>query len=129
MPARVSSFMDEAASAGAQVIWVGMPPMQNPVLSAEMATSTRSTQAQAAKHERVTFLSSWTILGTPQGQFTPYLTTPGGQAVNVREPDGTHIAPGGAEILSQAVIATFHARPAHRAAEVRGGRSQTSGQG
>ncbi len=26
----------------------------------------------------------------------------------MREPDGTHIAPGGAEILSRAVIAEFH---------------------
>jgi len=105
--ARVSSFMDEAASDGAQVLWVGMPPMQNPVLSAKMSTIDSIDEAQAAKHERVTFISSWTILGTPQGQFTPYLTTPDGESVNIREPDGTHIAPGGAEILSEAVIATF----------------------
>jgi hypothetical protein len=105
---RVSSFMTEAASTGAQVLWVGMPPMQNPVLSAKMANIDSIVQQQAAKHPRVTYLSSWTILGTPQGQFTPYLTTPGGESVNVREPDGTHIAPGGAEILSQAVIADFN---------------------
>jgi uncharacterized protein len=105
--ARVSAFMDEAARDGAQVLWVGMPPMQNPVLSAKMSTINAIDETQAAKHQRVTFLSSWTILGTPQGQFTAFLTTPGGESVNVREPDGTHIAPGGAEILSQAVIATF----------------------
>ena len=105
--ARVSSFMTEAASTGAQVLWVGMPPMQDPVLSSKMATIDSIVQQQAAKHPRVTYLSSWTILGTPQGQFTPYLTTPGGESVNVREPDGTHIAPGGAEILSRAVIAEF----------------------
>lgn len=105
--ARVSSFMDEAASDGAQVLWVGMPPMQNPVLSAKMSTINSIDEAQAAKHQRVTFIGSWTILGTPEGQFTPFLTTPDGESINVREPDGTHIAPGGAEILSQAVIATF----------------------
>ena len=35
--ARVSSFMAEASSEGAQVLWVGMPPMQDPVLSAKMS--------------------------------------------------------------------------------------------
>jgi hypothetical protein len=105
--ARVGSFMAQADSAGAQVVWVGMPPMQNPDLSARMANINAIDAAQAAKHRRVTFLSSWTILGTPQGQFTPYLTTPDGQEVNVREPDGTHISPGGAEVLSQAIIDVF----------------------
>lgn len=104
---RVASFMDEATSGGAQVLWVGMPPMQNPVLSAKMDNIDAIVQAQAAKHRRVAFVSSATILGTAQGQFTPYLTTPDGEEVNVREPDGTHIAPGGAEILSQAVLAAF----------------------
>jgi lysophospholipase L1-like esterase len=105
--ARVGSFMTEASSDGAQVLWVGMPPMQNPVLSAKMDNINSIVQRQAARHPRVAFVSSWTILGTPQGQFTPYLTTPGGEEVNVREPDGTHISPGGAEILSQALIAAF----------------------
>jgi len=105
--ARVASFMDEATSTGAQVLWVGMPPMQNPVLSAKMDNIDAIVQAQAAKHRRVAFVSSATILGTAQGQFTPYLTTPDGEEVNVREPDGTHIAPGGAEILSQALLAAF----------------------
>lgn len=105
--ARVGSFMAQATSTGAQVLWVGMPPMQDPVLSQKMDHLDSIVRAQAAKHPRVVFLSSWTVLGTPQGGFTPYLTTPDGQEVNVREPDGTHISPGGAEILSQAVLATF----------------------
>jgi len=104
---RVGSFMTQATSTGAQVLWVGMPPMQNPVLSAKMGHLDSIVEAQAAKHPRVVFLSSATVLGTAQVQFTPYLTTPDGQEVNVREPDGTHISPGGAEILSRAVLATF----------------------
>jgi hypothetical protein len=44
------------------------------------------------------------VLGTPTGQFTPYLVV-GGDEVNVREPDGTHISPGGAQVLSAVVEA------------------------
>jgi len=103
---RVGSFMQEAASRHASVIWVGMPPMQDPALSAKMTTLNAIYQAEAAKVPGVTFLSSSTVLGTPTGQFTAYLTYKG-QNVDVREPDGTHIAPGGAEVLSQAVLSTM----------------------
>ncbi len=102
---RVSSFLQTAASQGAKVVWVGMPPMQNAALSAKMQTLDAIYQAEAMA-TGATYVSSWTLLGTPQGQFTPYLVS-NGQEVNVREPDGTHIAPGGAEILSQAVISAM----------------------
>jgi len=75
----------------AKVVWVGMPPMQSPGLSAAMANLDSIYQADAAKNPAVTYLSSLTILGTPQGQFTPFITA-NGQEVNIREPDGTHIS-------------------------------------
>lgn len=105
---RVASFIQAAGSGGAKVVWVGMPPMQNLALSAKVQALDAIYQAQAAAAGAI-YVSSWTVLGTPQGQFTPYLVS-NGQEVNVREPDGTHIAPGGAEILSQAVIGTLRAQ-------------------
>jgi hypothetical protein len=106
---RVSDFMAEATSEGARVIWVGMPPMQNAGLSAAMAHINGLVQEAAKKYSAVDFVASWTVLGTPDGQFTPYLVE-GGQEVNVREPDGTHIAPGGAQVLSVAVESAMHAQ-------------------
>jgi hypothetical protein len=103
---RVATFMREAASRGAHVVWVGMPPMQNPGLSADMANLDALDRAQAQSAPGVTFVSSSNVIGTPTGTYTPYLEV-NGQNVNVREPDGTHIAPGGAEILAQAVVATL----------------------
>ncbi len=103
---RVNGFMAEATSQGARVIWVGMPPMENPGLSADMANINGIDQQAASSHPGVDFVSSWTVLGTPQGQFTPYLVV-NGQEVNVREPDGTHIAPGGAQVLSTLVENTM----------------------
>ena len=106
---RVQSFMTLASSTGAKVVWVGMPPMQSPGLSAAMANLDSIYQADAAKNPAVTYLSSLTILGTPQGQFTPFITA-NGQEVNIREPDGTHISPGGGEVLSQAVMGTLRSQ-------------------
>ena len=105
---RVDAFMQEAASTGAKVVWVGMPPMQDPGRSAAMATLDGIYQTEAAKYG-VTYVSSTAVVGTPQGGYTAYVQA-NGQEVNVRTPDGTHLAPGGAELLSQAVIATLRSQ-------------------
>jgi lysophospholipase L1-like esterase len=105
--ARVQSFMREATSEGAKVVWIGMPPMADAALSGEMAHIDSIDQAEALRTPGVKYLSTWTLLGTSAGAYTAYLTE-NGQAVNVREPDGTHISPGGGEIVSQAVISDFH---------------------
>lgn len=102
----VSAFMAQASSQGAKVVWVGMPPMENGGLSNEMAHLDQIYAAAAAQNPNVTFISSWTLLGTPQGGYAAYVQS-GGQEVNVREPDGTHISPGGGQVLSQAVMATM----------------------
>ena len=102
---RVAAFMSLAQSGGATVIWVGMPPMQNSALSAKMSDIDALDQQQAAMRKPpVDFISSWTLLGTAQGTYTPFITNDAGQVVNVRTPDGTHLTPAGGEVLSQTVL-------------------------
>ena len=103
--ARAAAFMQLAQSEGATVVWVGMPPMQRAQLSTEMADINAIDQHQAAlSAPPVDFISSWTLLGTPQGAYTPFITNGSGQVVNVRTPDGIHLTPAGGEVLSQAVL-------------------------
>jgi len=110
---RVAAFMQLAGSGGATVIWVGMPPMQNPQLSAEMSDVDAVDQQQAALvHPPVNFLSSWTLLGTAQGAYAPFITNSAGEVVNVRTPDGIHLTPAGGEVLSQLVL-NFLRGPLH----------------
>jgi len=102
---RVSAFMRLAQSDGATVIWVGMPPMQNPQLSAKMSDIDAVDQQQAALTKPpVHYLSTWTLLGTAQGTYTPFITNGAGQVVNVRTPDGIHLTPAGGEVISQTVL-------------------------
>jgi uncharacterized protein len=103
---RVAAFMQEATSGGASAIWVGMPPMQNPSLSSEMQTLDGIVSGQALKTPNVLYVDGWSVLGSAPGVYSAYLLD-NGQEVLAREPDGTHVAPGGAEILSQAVMATM----------------------
>lgn len=99
----VVKFMQEATSTGATLIWVSIPPMQDPGLNARIDT-VNSLQHQAATQvKNVIYISSASILGNAQGQYTAFLLV-GGQNVNVRTPDGIHITPDGANLLSNAVI-------------------------
>jgi len=103
---RVAQFMQIAGSGGATVIWVGMPPMQNPGLNAQMSDVNAVVQQQAVKAQPpVIYLSTDHTLGTPQGGYTAFVTNGAGQVVNVRTPDGTHLTPGGGQVVSQQVIA------------------------
>ena len=104
---RVGQLMQEATSAGARVLWVGMPPMQDPALGAKMQALDAIYQSEAAAHPGVTYLSSWPAFSDGQGNYAQYLPDASGSQVAVREPDGTHISPGGAERLSQDVIAAM----------------------
>jgi lysophospholipase L1-like esterase len=103
---RVGAFMQEATSSGARVIWVGMPPMQDGGRSSAMQTLDGIYQSQAQQIPGVTYVDGWALLSSPPGQYAAYLVS-NGVEVNVREPDGTHVSPGGAEILSQAVMSTM----------------------
>ena len=102
---RVAQLMQIAQSGGAAVVWVGMPPMQNPGLSAQMADlNTVALHQASVTHPSVTFISTDKSLGTPQGGYTAFETNGAGQVVNVRTPDGTHLTPGGSQVVAQQVI-------------------------
>jgi hypothetical protein len=101
---RVSAFMTAATASGARVMWIGMPPMADPGLNAEMQHLNDIDSGQAAAHRGVTYFASWPVLSNPQGHFAAFLPDASGNEVQVRAPDGTHIAVPGAQRLSQATI-------------------------
>ncbi len=102
---RVAQFMQIAESGGALVVWVGMPPMQNPGLSAQMSDVNAVVQQQAVRaHPPVTYVGTDKSLGTAQGGYTAFVTNAAGQIVNVRAPDGTHLTTGGGQVAAQQVI-------------------------
>ncbi len=111
---RVMQFMQIAGSGGAAVVWVGMPPMQNPGLNAQMSDVNAVVQQQAVKaHPPVTYVSTDHSLGTAQGGYTPFVTNGAGQVVNVRAPDGTHLTSGGGQVVAQQVIGELQALGYH----------------
>jgi hypothetical protein len=108
---RVRALIDEANAAGAHVLWVGMPPMAAAPLNAQMQVLNGIVQAQVAAHRAgATYVASSAVLADGQGNFTAYLPNSSGAEVNIRTPDGIHLAPGGGERLSRAVIASLRSK-------------------
>jgi hypothetical protein len=94
-------MMSETLAAGAKLLWVGLPIMQDPTFAASMETLNAIYKKQAALHPGVVFLPTWSLFSNPEGQYTTYLTNSSGQSVLARDPDGVHIAPpGGCDIIA-----------------------------
>ena len=67
---RVAKMMDEAVRAGAKVLWVGMPPMEDPSFSSDMATLNAVYRSEALPIDLTSATyASWRVLGGPQGQY------------------------------------------------------------
>ncbi len=104
---RVAQFMSEATSAGAKVIWVGMPVMKgasDALLASNLSSMNAIYETQAAKHPGVTYMSSMSLFATPSGQFTPTSPGPNGTTYDLRAPDGIHLANDGEDLLAAAVV-------------------------
>ena len=107
--ARVSAVIAEANAAGAHVLWVGMPPMQDPGLDAALKHLNALVQAQVdrTKNGGAAYLSSVPSLGDQHHLYAAYLPDSSGAVTNVRTPDGIHLTPTGGARLASAVVAAM----------------------
>jgi len=111
--ARVSQFVSEATSQGIFVVWVGLPIMgpQSP-FPPDMAPDLNSVfEQQIDANQNAMFVSSWPLFTNSAGQYAMYLPTAGGDIVDMRDPDGVHLAiPAGSDRLANAVIVEMQNR-------------------
>jgi hypothetical protein len=102
-------FMQEATATGARLIWVSIPPMQDPGLNARINV-VNDLQRQAALQVRdVVYLSSASVLGDAQGGYTAFILA-NGKNLNVRTPDGVHLSPDGSALLASAVVQSMRSQ-------------------
>ena len=94
---RVGEVVREATTAGARVVWVGMPPMANPDLEAAMQRENAIYQRQTQGVAGALYVASAPVL-------------PNAADLSLRTPDGVHLTPTGAALLARAVIDVVEAR-------------------
>ncbi len=103
--ARVALVMEEATSAGAHVMWVGLPPMGagSSVPAGFPQKLNGIFYAEARSHPGVAYFSAAQVLGTKKGGFVLYMSIDG-SIEQIRSTDGVHLLPAGYDMLAQALI-------------------------
>lgn len=118
---RVHQFVQQAVTAGAHVLWVGMPAMESSSFGANMMVlnTIDRTQVPAAAGSVTAFFDSWPLFVDSSGHYAAYLPDSSGQLELMRQSDGIHLSIAGANRLASAVALylqrrfsiTFHPPP------------------
>jgi hypothetical protein len=98
---RVHTMLAEATASGAEVAWVGAPPMADPTLDRWMGHIDGIFQHQTSRFARALYVDSTPVLGTASGAYQESAS----DGTVLRTSDGVHLTSGGASLLATAVIA------------------------
>jgi len=99
-----------AGSHGAFVLWV-LPPPVDGVYSRwygdvdERMRRVSAIERRIAGDDPRVGLIDWTVLGGPDGGYTPVFVDSDGGVTEIRARDGTHFTPAGRELLAQTTLA------------------------
>lgn len=99
--ARVTALIREATAAGAYVVWVGLPVMQQPSYSEGIATLNGLYQDAVRAQPHAVFVSTWALFAGPEGRYDADALVDG-QPAGLREADGIHYS-----FVGENVVATY----------------------
>jgi uncharacterized protein len=99
----VREIVTEATKAGAYVMWIGMPIMQQPTYGQGMTILNSLFEQGVTSEANATFVPTWSLFSNPQGQFQTQAAVNGAETT-LREPDGIHLSFSGEDVLATYVI-------------------------
>ena len=104
---RVASFADAVHAHGARLLWAGLPVMRSAAKTQRLQTVMAVTRAVLAGRDGAAFVDETSTLADGSGHYAVALPDGSGQLVIVREPDGVHFSPAGADRLADRAIGTM----------------------
>jgi hypothetical protein len=100
--------MDDMASRGVFVVWVGLPIARDETLSRRYAQLNRIYRSEARKRpDDVAFIDTWSLFETKDGTYSDYLPDRDGELVRMRAPDGVHLERAGGDRVGRSVMAAL----------------------
>ncbi|MGC8530941.1 MAG: DUF459 domain-containing protein [Acidiphilium sp.] len=112
--ARLTKFLALLQASSQQVLWIGLPPMQQPGYAARMRELNRITATVVAADPHAVWWNPAALIGTQSGQFRalgPANDDKGAPIVHLRQPDGIHLTDDGAGLLTAQIIPWFAPLP------------------
>ena len=107
---RVERLLAESQRAGARVVWVGLPPMEDPQLGAATRRVNRIDETETRRHPDALYLPPPAALVTCAGQYKQSAIDGSGNTVQLRTPDHVHLTWSGAQVLADGVVAAIDHR-------------------
>ena len=101
--ASVRKIVTETTSAGAYVLWVGMPIMQPASYSQGMTILNAIFEQGVTSEANATFVPTWSLFSNPLGQFETQAAVNGVQTT-LREPDGIHFSFSGEDVVATYIL-------------------------
>lgn len=102
----IHTIIADARSAGAYVLWVGLPIMQSVSYSNGCALIDSLDRQAATEAAGATFIPTWSLFSNPDGQFESTAAV-NGIETTLRASDGIHFSPSGWDVLATAVVRTM----------------------
>lgn len=101
----VDPWLALITSAGARVVWIGAPPVADPARSEFFDELNGVFEGLSDDWSQVTYLDPSRALGRGGSSFADVVLLPDGTAVRLRQVDGLHLCPAGAQLLAELVVA------------------------
>lgn len=108
--ARVVEMMRRSTSGGAQVLWLGLPPMRSGKFSAHAQYLNAIFAQSARKVPGVEFLELRMLVSDDAGEYATFVRGPNGALVRFRLDDGVHYSPAGARAIARWVVDWIYER-------------------
>jgi hypothetical protein len=109
----LARYMDQILAADVDlVVWFLLPPMKEAAVQEHAQLVNRLATELASEDSRKDkiFLYDMASVFSPRnpGKYSQYMISPLGEAIAVRDPDGIHLAVGGAKAVAKACVKNFY---------------------
>jgi hypothetical protein len=102
---RLTRFLDLLTQDGAQVVWMGLPPMRLAKYNQRMAEINRIAYRVVSHHPHASWWNTSPYIADADGQYREYAQTPDGGTTRIRAGDGIHLSDEGAGLLTPMLLA------------------------
>ena len=101
---RVSQAVEISTSAGASVVWIGMPIMRSGKFSETARTLNAFYSAACADHPGADYIDGYGLFSDADGRYSAYLVDSAGENRLMRSGDGIHFTEHGGDRIAEAVV-------------------------
>ena len=115
---RVAAYLAMVRAGGAQVVWIGLPPMRSESYDEKMAVINQIAYSVVRTVPGAEWWNSGALVGDDAGHYREFGENSKGGTVKLRQGDGIHLSDEGAALLSRVLVRWMDPVPVAAAAPI-----------